>query len=102
MQKRSSIISSVNQCRSLDKKRTHKWGIQVPATVKKALALDEVNKNTLWTDVVAKKMKNVRVAFNTLQDGRLPSKGKTSFFLLPSRSGGCHINGYGNVFYQCL
>ena len=59
MKKRSSIISSVNQCRSLDKKRTHKWGIQVPATVKEALALDEVNKNTLWADAVAKEMKNV-------------------------------------------
>ena len=75
MNKRNSIISSVNRCRSMDKKRTHKWGIQVPPTVKEALALDKANKNTLWADAIAKEMENVRVAFNVLPDGEDPPPG---------------------------
>jgi len=47
IKKRNSIISSVKQRQSQDKRKTHKWDIQVPATVKEALTLDATNKNTL-------------------------------------------------------
>ena len=38
-------------------------GIEVPKTVKQAYELDRINGNTLWTEAIAKEMKNVRVAF---------------------------------------
>ena len=71
----NSIISSVKQRQSQDKRKTHKWGIRVPASVKEALAMDATNKNTLWADAIAKEMKNVRVAFNILPDGEDPPPG---------------------------
>ncbi|KAL7529924.1 hypothetical protein ACHAXR_003227 [Thalassiosira sp. AJA248-18] len=48
-----------------------KFGIEVPKTVNKALALDKKNGNTLWADVIAKEMKDVKVAFNILPDGEV-------------------------------
>jgi hypothetical protein len=51
-------------------KRTHKFGIEVPKTVKEAFALDRKNGNTLWVDAIAKEMKEVRIAFNILPDSR--------------------------------
>ncbi len=51
-------------------KRTHKFGIEVPKTVKEALELDKTNGNTLRADAIAKEMKDVRVAFKILPDGR--------------------------------
>jgi hypothetical protein len=50
-------------------KRNHKFGIEVPKTVKEALALDRKNGNTLLGDAIAKEMKEVRIAFNILPDG---------------------------------
>jgi hypothetical protein len=42
----------------------------VPKTVKEALALDHKNGNTLWADAIAQELKEVRIAFNILPDGR--------------------------------
>jgi hypothetical protein len=50
--------------------RTQKFGIEEPKTVKEALALDRKNGNTLWADAIAKKMKEVRIAFTILHDGQ--------------------------------
>jgi hypothetical protein len=50
-------------------KRIHKFGIEIPKTVKEALALDRKNGNTLWADAIAKEMREVRIAFNILPDG---------------------------------
>jgi hypothetical protein len=47
-------------------KRTHKFGIQLPKTIDEALALDQLNGNTLWAAGIAKEMKNVCVAFKIL------------------------------------
>ncbi len=47
-------------------KRTHKFGIESPKTVKEALDLDRMNGNTLWAARIAKEMKNVCVAFRIL------------------------------------
>jgi len=43
--------------------RTHKYGIEVPKTVKKAQELDVINGDTKWWDSILKEMKNNRVAF---------------------------------------
>ncbi len=70
LKKRDRIISLVCKRTTRYLKRTHKFGIEVPKTVKEALALDRKNGNTLWADAIAKEMEEVRIAFNILPDGR--------------------------------
>jgi hypothetical protein len=70
LKKRDRIISLVCKQTTRYLKRTHKFGIEVPKTVKEALALDCKNGNTLWADAIAKEMKAVCIAFNNLPDGR--------------------------------
>ncbi len=69
MKKCDRIISLVCKRTTHYLKRTHKFGIEVPKTVKEALALDRKNGNTLWVDAIAKEMKEVCIAFNILPDG---------------------------------
>jgi hypothetical protein len=63
---RARIISAVNK-RYL--KRTHKFGIEVPKSVKDAMRLDAENGNTLWMDAVALEIASVGVSFKHLDDG---------------------------------
>jgi hypothetical protein len=42
---------------------THKFGIDIPNSVKHAIMLDEANGNTLWQDAIKKEMGKVRVAY---------------------------------------
>ncbi len=51
-------------------KRTHTFGIELPKTVNKALALDKKNGNTFWADAIAKEMKDVCVSFKILLNGQ--------------------------------
>jgi hypothetical protein len=51
-------------------KWTHKFGIELPKTVKEALELEKKNGNTFWADAIAKEMKDVHVAFKILLDGQ--------------------------------
>jgi hypothetical protein len=69
LKKRDRIISLVCKRTTRYLKWTHKFGIEVPKTVKEALALDRKNGNTLWADAIAKEMREVRIAFNILPDG---------------------------------
>jgi hypothetical protein len=69
LKKRDRIISLVCKRTTRYLKRTHKFGIEVPKTVKEVLDLDCKNGNTLWVDAIAKKMKEVCIAFNILPDG---------------------------------
>ena len=39
-----------------------KFGIEVPRNVKEALAFDEINKNTLWSDAIKKEMTALETA----------------------------------------
>jgi hypothetical protein len=68
LNKHDQIISLVCKQTTRYLKKTHKFGIEVPKTVKKALALDCKNGNTLWADAIAKEMKEVCIAFNILPD----------------------------------
>ncbi len=61
LKNRDRIISLVRKQTTRYLKRTHKFGIEVPKTVKEALALDRKNGNTLWADTIAKEMKEVRM-----------------------------------------
>ncbi len=73
LRKRDQIISLVHRRTIRYLKRTHKFGIEIPNTVKEALALDCKNGNTLWVDAITKEMREVRIAFNILSDsGSVP------------------------------
>jgi hypothetical protein len=69
LKKHDRIISLVRKRTTRYLKQTHKFGIEVPKTVKEALDLDRKNGNTLWVDAIAKQMKEVCIAFNILPDG---------------------------------
>ena len=72
LRKRDHIVSAVKQRYA---KRSHKFGIEVPRTVKRALEIDRENGNSLWREVIAKEMAVVRVAFRLLADGQNPPPG---------------------------
>ena len=63
LRKRDSIISAVN---ARVKRVTHKYGVEIPRTVKEAYLLDERNGNTIWRDAINKEMGNLKVAFDIL------------------------------------
>jgi len=56
-------------------KRTHKFGIEVPKTIKRALEIDKENGNSLWRDAIAKEMQAVKITFKMLEDGQKPTPG---------------------------
>ena len=72
LRRRDRIIASVN---SRIRKVTHKYGVELPTTVKQAQALDEKNGNTFWTDAINKEMENLKVAFDILDEGSKPPPG---------------------------
>jgi hypothetical protein len=65
LKKRSRIIAAVTKRYH---KRTQKFGIEVPKSWNDCIRLDKENDNTLWQDAVRKEMKNVRIAFQILDD----------------------------------
>jgi hypothetical protein len=65
LKKRDTIISAVNRRYW---KRTHKYGIRVPKSVREACEIDQTNGDSRWTDAIQKEMSNVRVAFRILDD----------------------------------
>ena len=69
LKKSNKIIAAV--CSRL-KKKCCKYGIEVPGMVEEGYLLDLKNGNTFWRDVIAKEMRNVRVAFEVLQEGSTP------------------------------
>jgi hypothetical protein len=60
MKKRDRIIAKIKSKYWI---RTHKYGIEIPKSVKHAQELDQKNGNTLWWDAIMQEMKNVRIAF---------------------------------------
>ena len=65
--RRNRIIAAVNKRYH---KKTHKFGIELPKTVERAIQIDKENGNSLWQDAINKEMLNVRVAFNVLDEGQ--------------------------------
>ncbi len=71
LRKRDHIISLVRKGNPHYLKQTHKFGIELPKTIKEqAHELDKKNGNTFWADAIAKEMKDVHVAFKILLDGQ--------------------------------
>ena len=68
IKKRKSILSKV---KSKYWQTTHKYGIEIPKSIKNAKELDTKNGNTLWWDSICDEMANVRIAFEVC-DGGIP------------------------------
>ena len=67
VRRRNRIIAAIND--RYHKRRTHKFGIEVPKTFADCVRIDNENGNTLWQDAVRKEMSKVQVAFQVLEDG---------------------------------
>jgi hypothetical protein len=59
------------------RKKTHKYGIEVPTGLVRAKELDRINGNTLWMDALKLEMHNVGVAFEVLEDSKSAPQGWT-------------------------
>ena len=74
IRRRNAILSVV---KARFKKKTHKYGIEIPRDVVHAKELDHINGNTFWMDALKKEMYNVGVAFGILEDGSKAPSGWT-------------------------
>ena len=63
MHKQDVIVAAVN---SRVKRKTHKYGIDTPYSIKESFRLDKENGNTLWTDATNSEMSNVGITFDIL------------------------------------
>ena len=81
LRKRDRIIAAVN---TRVTKTSHKYGVEVPRSIRHAFDIDERNGNTLWRDSVNKEMGNLKVAFNIQHENPKPPPGfeKTSGHLV--------------------
>jgi len=68
LRKKASIIAAVKG-RAV-KRKTHKYGVRVPASISEAFDIDEENGNTLWQDALALEMNSIGAAIRILPDGR--------------------------------
>jgi hypothetical protein len=66
------IVKAVN---SRYLKRTHRFGIEIPKTVKQALEIDADVGSNHWHDAIVKEINAVRVAFDILKEGKKPPPG---------------------------
>jgi hypothetical protein len=53
-------------------KRTHKYGVELPKSVKQALAIDRNTGTRFWTEAIKKEMKNILPAFEFRDDDVMP------------------------------
>jgi len=72
LKKRDRIISLVKQRQTRYLEKTHKFGVELPKSVRHAYELDKKNGNTFWADAISKEMKNVRVAFRIKDEDEIP------------------------------
>ena len=63
----------INKVKKKYWRTTHKYGIQVPKTVKEALQFDRENDNTYWADAIKKEMSKAQVSYVPI-DGVTPEQ----------------------------
>jgi hypothetical protein len=72
MRKKTSL-RKINKVASQYWKKTHKYGIEFPKSVKKALVIDEKRSTNFWHFLpIEKEMKNVMPAFKFNYDDKVP------------------------------
>jgi hypothetical protein len=69
LKKRERIIKMVKRWNVQFLKKTFKFRIEVPNSVREAYALYKKNGDTKWADAICKEMENVRLAFRIGADG---------------------------------
>ena len=69
MRKRDVILSAI---KSRIRKTTHKYGIEIPKSIKHGHRLDKENINKFWRDDNTTKINNAGVAFEVLTEGQNP------------------------------
>ena len=68
LRKRDVIVSQVKaRC---TRRITHKYGVELPKSIKHSELLDRNSKSSLWSDALTKEMFNVGVAFEILEDSQ--------------------------------
>ena len=55
-----------------NKKRFHKYGVQLPSKFQEAYDIDEANSNTLWLDSFNKEMEDLKLALDIMLYGKSP------------------------------
>jgi hypothetical protein len=74
LRRRNGILSAVG---ARVRKKTHKYGFEVPTSLVRAKELDRINGNTLWMNSQVGDAHNVGVAFEVLEDGKRAPPGWT-------------------------
>ena len=74
LRKAKAIIAAVNV---RTRKTTHKYGIEIPRSLKHAMEIDKKNGNDIWRKAYHKEMVNVGVAFEILEDDKRAPVGWT-------------------------
>lgn len=69
LRQRDRVIKAVRKAKSKYWSKTHKYGIELPKTVKEALEIDKRTGTDFWRRAIEKEMRNVMVAFEILEDG---------------------------------
>ena len=69
LRKCDRILASVN---FHTRKAAHKYGIEIPTSIKHAEEIDRRNKNTFYQDAINLEMLNIGVAFKILDTGETP------------------------------
>jgi len=65
LRKRDRIISLIN---ARVRKKTHKFGIEIPTSIEHARQLDETNGNSYWGNAIDKEAYNISVGFKILEE----------------------------------
>jgi hypothetical protein len=65
LRKKAAIIAAV---KGRARRKTHKYGIEVPQSVEDALCIDKENGNTLWQDALLLEVNELWVALDVLAD----------------------------------
>ena len=47
-----------------------KYGMKIPISITEAYDIDKENGNTVWRDAIKRKMENVPIAFEVLEDDK--------------------------------
>jgi hypothetical protein len=67
-------------------KRSHKYGVELPKSVKEALAVDTKSGTTFWKDAIEMEMKNVMPAFEFQDDDKMPIGSQKTKYTLKNNS----------------
>ena len=75
IKRRDRIIKKLQSNKLKKRFKDMMYGVKIPRGIKQAIRFDDDNKNTLWQDAIDKELRNVKVAFQLLDEGAPPPVG---------------------------